>query len=158
MNFTAKNMDIAEPGYIVSKKTSNGTLYGYIDCFGEKVLDEKFESISRVLKYDDENTYLIVMNNGKKGIYKNNKEIVDEKYQSINFFDTSDIFVVKRNSKYGFFNMNGKEILPVKYTNYSLAGSYISVSTSEKNRELYDVNGNKISNLDYKSIEASRKP
>ncbi|MCI8309018.1 MAG: WG repeat-containing protein [Clostridia bacterium] len=125
--------------------------------YGEKVLDVKFESISRVLKYDDSSAYLIVMNNGKKGIYKNNKEIIEQKYQNINYTESSNIFVVKRNSKYGIFNMDGKEILSVKYIAYALAGDYIYVETDSGEKELYDVNGNKVSNLNYKSVQSSGK-
>lgn len=145
----------SKTGYIVGNKENSGFLYGYLNNYGEKVLNIKFESISRVLKYnDDNNSYLIVMSNGKKGVYKNSKKIIEQKYQNINYADSSEIFIVKRNSNYGVYNLNGKEILPVKYKAYSLAGDYISVENDEL-KELYDVNGNKISNLNYKSIQSS---
>jgi hypothetical protein len=95
------------------------------------------------------------MNNGKKGVYKNSKEIIEQKYQNINYTESSDIFVAKRNAKYGIFSTDGKEILAVKYAGYSLAGDYISVQNDNGEKELYDVNGNKVSNLNYKSIQAS---
>lgn len=142
-------------GYIVGTKGSNGFIYGYLNNFGEKVLDSKFESISRVLKYDDDNIYLIVMTNGKKGVYKNSKLLIEQKYQNINYSDNSKVFVVKRNSNYGIFNLNGKEILPVKYKAYNLAGDYISVENDDGSKELYDVNGNKVSNLNYRSVTSS---
>lgn len=144
-----------ETGYIVGEKGSNGFLYGYLNNYAEKVLDVKFESISRVLKYDESDAYLIVMSNGKKGVYKNSKEIIEQKYQNINYADSSQIFVAKRNSNYGIFNESGKEIIPVRYKSYSLAGDYISVEDGNGVKELYDVNGNKVSNLNYKSIQAS---
>ncbi len=144
-----------ETGYIVGEKGSNGFLYGYLNNYAEKVLDVKFESISRVLKYDESDAYLIVMSNGKKGVYKNSKEIIEQKYQNINYADSSQIFVAKRNSNYGIFNESGKEIIPVRYKSYSLAGDYISVEDGNGIKELYDVNGNKVSNLNYKSIQAS---
>ena len=147
----------AQAGYIIGIKTSNGFMYGYLDYDGEEMLDQKFESISRVPKYNTSDYYLIVMNNGKKGVYKNSKQLIEQKYQSINYADNSDLFVVKRNSKYGIFSSNGKEILAVKYVAYNLAGDYISVETESGKKELYDVNGNKISNLNYKSIQASRR-
>ena len=144
-----------ETGYIVGEKGSNGFLYGYLYNYAEKVFDVKFESISRVLKYDESDAYLIVMSNGKKGVYKNSKEIIEQKYQNINYADSSQIFVAKRNSNYGIFNESGKEIIPVRYKSYSLAGDYISVEDGNGVKELYDVNGNKVSNLNYKSIQAS---
>lgn len=142
-------------GYIVGTKTDTGYLYGYLNNEGKKELDVKFESITRVLKYDDSASYLIVMNNGKKGVYKNSSEIISQNYQNIIYAENSDIFVVRRNSNYGIFNTSGKEILDVKYAGYSLAGDYISVELNDGSKELYDVNGNKISNLDYTSIQSA---
>ena len=95
------------------------------------------------------------MSNGKKGVYKNSKLLIDQKYQNINYADSSEIFIVKRNTNYGIFNIDGKEVLPIKYKAYNLAGDYISVENSDGLKEIYDVNGNKISNLDYKSVQAS---
>lgn len=154
--FTEKN-GYSYAGYIVGTKKEDGFIYGYLNYFAEKVLEEEFESIVRVLKYDEDDVYLIVMTNGKKGVYKNTKKIIEQNYQNINYADSSKIFVVKRNSHYGIFNTNGKEILPVKYKAYNLAGDYISVENAEGLKELYDVNGNKVSNLNYKSVQASRK-
>lgn len=144
-------------GYIVGTKGKNGFTYGYLNNFAEKVLDGDFESITRVLKYDDDNIYLIVMTNGKKGVYKNSKKIIDQIYQNINYAESSKIFVVKRNTNYGIFNTAGKQILPVKYKAYNLAGDYISVENYDGSKELYDVNGNRVSSLNYKSVQASRK-
>ena len=135
-----ENYGYSKAGYIVGTKSGSGFSYGYLNSFGEKVLNSEFESISRVLKYDDESSYLIVMTNGKKGVFKNSKEIIEQKYQNINYADSSKIFIVKRNSNYGIFNTNGKEILAVKYKAYNLAGDYISVESENGLKELYDVN------------------
>ena len=155
--FFTENEGYTKAGYIVGTKGDNGFTYGYLNNFGEKVLDSNFESISRVLRYDDDNSYLIVMSNGKKGVYKNSKKLIDLNYQNINYADSSKIFVVKRNSNYGIFNIDGKEILPVSYKAYNLAGDYISVEKLDGTKELFDVNGNKVSNLNYKSVQASRQ-
>lgn len=155
--YGTEDFGYTKAGYIVGTKGENGYIYGYFDNFGEKVLDINFESISRVLKYDEDNIYLVVMTNGKKGVYKNSKKIIEQNYQNINYADNSKIFVVKRNSNYGIFNCEGKEILPVKYKAYNLAGDYISVENETGQKELYDVNGNKVSNLNYRSVQASRK-
>lgn len=144
-------------GYIVGKKTSNGFLYGYLNNYAEEVLDVNFESISRVLKYNDNNSYLIVMNNGKKGVYKNSKLIIAQNYQQINYTDSANVFIAKRNSHYGIFKIDGKPLLDVKYKAYSLAGNYIYVETDNGDKELYDVNGNKISNLNFKSVQTAGK-
>ena len=153
--FYSESYSYRYTGYIVSEKTDEGYFYGYFDNDGNKVLDVSFESITRVSKYDDTDSYLVVMNNGKKGLYKNNQEIISQNYQNIIYAESSDVFVVQRNSKYGIFSASGKEILAVQYAGYSLAGDYISVEDADGNKELYDVNGNKISNLNYTNIQAA---
>ena len=67
-------------------------MYGYYDYKGKKVLDTKYESISRVLDYNDEDVYLIAMSNGKKGVLKNGKKIIDLNYQDVIYSRLSEIF------------------------------------------------------------------
>ena len=138
-------------GYIVSIKSKTGILYGYYNANGRKVLETKYESISRVLEYNENATYLIVMSNGKKGVLKNGKKLIELNYQEIMYSRNSKIFIVNKNGKYGFFAKNGKEILEPKYEAYEIAGEYISVKEDGKN-VLYDINGNYIEQKNYKSI------
>ena len=140
-----------DTGYIVSNKTSNGIMYGYYNAKGRKVLDTKYESISRVLEYNDDDVYLIAMSNGKKGVLKNGRKIIDLNYQDVIYSRLSEIFIVNKNGKYGFFEKNGREILEPKYESYQIAGDYISV-TEEGNKLLYDINGNYIDQKNYSSI------
>ena len=87
-------------GYIVGNKTDTGYLYGYLNSEGKRELDVEFESITRVLKYDDTSSYLIVMTNGRRGVYKDSSEIISQNYQNIIYAENSDIFVVRINSNY----------------------------------------------------------
>ena len=141
----------ANTGYIVSIKTNNGIMYGYYNSTGKKVLDTKYESITRVLEYEDEANYLIVMSNGKKGVLRNGKKLIDLDYQDVIYSRLSKIFIVNKNGKYGFFSKNGREILEPKYESYQIAGEYISVTEDGKN-VLYDINGNYIDQKNYSSI------
>lgn len=139
-------------GYIVSLKTDTGIIYGYIDYMGNEMLKPEYETITRVLEYDDtDDIYIIVRNQGKKGVFKNGKQIIDFNYQAINYSDKSNIFVVEKAGKYGFFNQKGDEILEPKYTKYDIAGNYISVQENENNM-LYDLNGNLINKDTYLSM------
>ena len=70
------------------------------------------------MKYDDSSSYLIVMNNGKMGVYKDDKELIEQNYQNIIYSENSNIFVVRRNSTYAIFSTNGDEILGVKSSEY----------------------------------------
>ena len=152
--FYSEQYGYGQTGYIVSEKKNDGIFYGYIDYNGEQYLETEYETISRVLDYTGEDIYLIVMQNGKKGVYKNNELVIEQKFQGITYSKDSNLFAVKRNSKYGIFNLDGKIILDVKYTEYNFAGDYISVELNDK-KELYDINGNKVSNLKYESVEGT---
>lgn len=139
-------------GYIVSTKTDTGIMYGYIDYKGKMILNTIYETISRVLEYDDINdVYLVVRNKGKRGVFKNGKQIIDFNYQSINYSNKSNVFIVEKTGKYGFFTNSGKKILDTKYTKYGIAGNYISVQDGE-NTMLYDLNGNLINKDKYLSM------
>lgn len=144
-------------GYIVSEKTSSGIIYGYIDYNGKMIISPKYEDISRALEYDTNDIYLIFMDKGKKGVIKNNKIIIKPRYQSINYYNNSNVFVVNKNGKYGFYEENGKEILKPEYESYSIAGHYISVKKDDK-AMLYDMHGNLVNTNTYKSMLDTGNP
>lgn len=147
----------AKTGYIISQKTKTGVIFGYVDYTGKILVKPKYESISRALEYQDEDIFLVVMENGKKGVIKNKKSIIKNNYQDINYYDISDIFIIEKNGKYGFFNNEGKEILETKYTSYSIAGNYIFVKKDETS-QLFDVHGNLVNSNNYKSIIETENP
>lgn len=147
----------AKTGYIVSEKTKTGIIFGYVDYTGKVLVKPKYESISRALEYQDEDIFLVVMENGKKGVIKNKKNIIKNNYQEINYYDTSDVFIVEKNGKYGFFNNEGKEILETKYTSYSIAGNYI-FAKKDDSAQLFDVHGNLVNSNNYKSIIETGNP
>lgn len=155
--YSSSKDSYSKTGYIIAKKNNNGIEYGYINYKGNIVLDTKYESIKRVLEYNDNNVYLIVMQKGKKGVFKNNKKIIDFSFQDINYSDLSNIFIVNKNGKYGFYNLNGRVILKPKYSQYSVAGNYISVIQNDKTK-LYDINGNLVDTTSYKRMIETENP
>lgn len=155
--YYTENDQYSKTGYIISEKTKNGIIYGYINYNGKMLIEPKYESITRALEYDDSNIYLIFMNNGKKGVIKNKSVIIKPKYQSINYFGNSKVFVVNKNGKYGFFEKDGNEILNTEYTSYSVAGNYISVKKDDESR-LYDLHGNLVNTNTYQSILETGNP
>lgn len=145
-------------GYIVTEKTNSGIIYGYIDYNGEMLVEPKYENITRALEYQNEDDiYLIFMERGKKGVIKNKKVIIKSKYQAINYYDPSDVFIVNKNGKYGFYDSEGAEILKPEFTAYSIAGDYISVKKDE-NTLLYDLHGNLVNSNNYRSISETGNP
>lgn len=155
--YSSETEGYTKTGYIVSEKTNTGIIYGYINYEGKMLIEPKYELITRCLEYDEDDVYLIFMNNGKKGVIKNKKIIIKPKYQSINYYNVSDIFVVNKNGKYGFYKNNGDEILEPIYTEYSLAGNYISVKKDDS-MMLFDIHGNLINTNNYKSIIETSNP
>lgn len=155
--YTSEKDKYLKTGYIVSEKTKNGIIYGYIDYNGKVLVSPQYESITRSIESEDDDVYLTFMQNGKKGVIRNKKVLIKPKYQSIIFYDMSDIFVVNRNGKYGFFNKFGEEILKTEYTNYSIAGNYISVKKDDM-MMLYDIHGNLVNRNNYKSIIETNNP
>lgn len=150
--FCSETQGYLKTGYIISEKTSTGIIYGYIDYNGEVLIEPKYELITRALEYENEDDiYLVFMENGKKGVIKNKKVIIKARYQEINYYNASDVFIVNKNGKYGFYDNEGDEILKAEYTAYTIAGNYISVKEGD-NMMLYDLHGNLVNTNNYKSI------
>ncbi len=156
--FCSETEGYLRTGYIVTEKTNSGIIYGYIDYNGEMLVEPKYENITRALEYQNEDDiYLIFMERGKKGVIKNKKVIIKSKYQAINYYDSSDVFIVNKNGKYGFYDNEGDEILKPEFTAYSIAGDYISVKKDE-NMLLYDLHGNLVNSNNYRSISETGNP
>ena len=156
--YSSEATDYAKAGYVVSEKTNTGIIYGYINYEGKMLVEPKYESITRLSDdVEDEDVYLVFMENGKKGVIKNKKVLIKPKYQSINFYNVPDIFVVKKGNKVGFYNISGSEILPIDYDSYSIAGNYISVTKGDS-MFLYDEHGNLINTNKYRSVRSTGNP
>lgn len=144
-------------GYITKEKTKTGDIFGYIDFNGKTILETKYEAIERALEYEENELYLICMNRGKKGVYKNKKRIIPFDYQNIYYSNSSNIFTVEKWNKFGFYNNEGDEILEPKYTEYTIVGNYICVSENEV-KTLFDINGNTLNNVNYISMIETENP
>ena len=156
--FCSETEGYLRTGYIVTEKTNSGIIYGYIDYNGEMLVEPKYENITRALEYQNEDDiYLIFMERGKKGVIKNKKVIIKARYQAINYYDQSDVFIVNKNGKYGFYDSEGNEILKTEFSAYSIAGEYISVKKDE-NMLLYDLHGNLVNSNNYRSISETGNP
>ena len=155
--FSSEKDGYLKTGYIISNKTATGILYGYIDYNGEILIEPKYELISRAPVNGTDDIYLIFRDKGKRGVIKNKKIIMKPQYQFINYNDTSKIFIVTKTGKYGFYKLDGSEVLAPEYTSYSVAGSYICVSQNER-MMLYDLHGNLVNQNRYKSIQETGNP
>lgn len=141
-------------GYIVGNKTEEGYRYGYINSKLKKVLNTEYNIINRIIEIGQtKDVYLIASKNGQYGVVKNNKVIINYSYQGIEYDDSNKIFELQRNSKYGIANIEGKEIIPVQYSEIEIKGTYLqALKTEEEGYIYFNAEGTKIDNLGYTSM------
>lgn len=84
-----------------------------------KFTEFKYDEITDLeMLYFLENRYLIVKNDGKQGVINiEGKEIVPPKYENLNIYSDEDFtdggIVVELNEKYGAFDLEGNELVPL---------------------------------------------
>lgn len=140
-------------GYIVSNKTTEGYRYGYISYKYKHILNIEYNSIERILNTKDEkDTYLIASKNGKYGVVKNNKVLIDYSYQGIEYDNDNSIFEIEKNDRYGVMDANGKTIIPTEYSAIEIKGIYVQAYKDNEENITYNIFGEKIADLEYTSI------
>jgi len=141
--YTNDNAD--KSGYIVSKQTNDGMLYGYLNCNGKSILDFEYDKIERIQNDDN---YLIVVKNGKYGLYKEDKAIINCNYQEINYSESNDLYFVRRGASNGVLDSKGDIIVPVEYKSVERKGVFIEAITKENENIRFDLKGNKTNKFD----------
>ena len=141
-NYYTEEEEYQKSGFIVSTKTEDGYRYGYISYKGKKILEDKYNGISRILKKDND-IYLIVSENGKQGAYKNSKQVIEHEYASIEYDDNVDLLIVQKNKKYGVYTLAGKKVIDIQNEEITSRGIYIYAKSQNQNK-VYDVQGNAI--------------
>lgn len=140
-------------GYIVSNKTKEGHRYGYISNTYKKVLNVEYNEIERILdNKNEEDTYLIASKNGKYGVIKNGKVLINYAYQGVEYDSNNSLFEIEKSEKYGIMDHNGKTIIPIEYTAVEIKGIYIYVYTNNEEMIVYNMQGEKVTDLKYSSI------
>ena len=139
-------------GYIVSKKIDENYNYGYIKYDGKILLKPEYTNISRIIDIEDnENIYLIAQNKSKTGLIKNKEVLVDFNYKELQYNKENNILLAKKNAKLGILNLQGQEILPLKYDDLSINGEYV-YTKNEDEEKYFDIKGNEIQDNTYKNI------
>lgn len=132
-------------GYIVSKKTEDGYRYGYVSVDGELMLNTEYNELSRIADAgDDTHVYLLCAQNGKYGVFENEKQIITNEYQSINYQIETQNFIVQKVKKYGIISLTGHTLLDVKYAQIDVNGDYFYVKDENANVEVYDKEAKKV--------------
>ncbi len=141
--FYTKDNGYTKSGFIVINKTENGYKYGYISYIGKKILDTKYNDIERIQVQNENEIYLIASNNGKYGLYKKNKKILDNDYQEIIYDENVNLLMLQKNKKYGVASLDGKILIDVNCDEISSRGIYFYTTNSGINK-VYDSNANVI--------------
>ena len=152
-NYYSTDKEYALDGYIVGINDENGKMqYGYLNSNRDQFLDTTFDKIYRMNNVeDDDNIYLVVEKEGKTQLYKNDKLLLDNDYQSINYNEDSKLLILQKDNKYGVTDLNGKQILNVEYDQIQIPGNYIT-ATKEGVTETYNLSGEKQANPQYTNV------
>ncbi|MCI9016971.1 MAG: WG repeat-containing protein [Clostridia bacterium] len=140
-------------GYIVAKKTQEGYRYGYINHSAKKLLKTEYNKINRITETEEtQDIYLISVKNGKVGVNKNDKILIDHNYQDIEYDEYEKLFKLNRNSQYGVANLLGKQVIPIEYTTIEFNGLYIKGIKVNAEEKYFDVKGNEIQDIKYNTL------
>ena len=131
-------------GFITRIKTDNGYRFGYINSRGKELLECNYSELSRITEIeDDKNVYLLTTLNGKVGLVKNGKTILNNDYSAIEYDKTSKLLILNSETAKGVDNLEGKTIIPIDFDYIAIGGDYITTQKSET-KTVFDLNGNKI--------------
>ncbi len=152
-NYYSTDKEYALDGYIVGINDENGKMqYGYLNSNREQYLETSFDRIYRMNNVkDDENAYLVAEKNGNIQLYKNDKVLLDNNYQSINYNEDSGLLILQKDNKFGVTDLNGKQILNIDYNQIQIPGDYI-IATKDGNSETFDLAGTKQEKLRYANV------
>ena len=139
-------------GYIVADKTDEGYRYGYVSYNAKIATELKYNSVERITDLGNrDEAYLLVAENGRYGILKNEKQVVQNDYQSISYDNSNKIFVVQKGKKYGVVSIEGKETLSCDFTQIDIQGKYLYAEKEDGTTEVYSAEGKKM-DIDVNSI------
>ena len=128
-------------GYIVSTKTEEGYIYGYINYNGKTILKDEYNSVSRIIDIEDkDDLYLIVAKGGQYGVMHKDKELIGNEYQSIEYDKTNNMLIIEKNKKFGTATLEGNVIVPAKYDKIDITGIYIYAENNQ-GITVYNSNG-----------------
>lgn len=143
----------SDAGYILREKTDSGYRYGYAEKNGKILLETNYSELVRItdVPSDDNNIYLITSSNGRYGLVRNKENIIKNDYDELLFDSKNRIIIAQKEDTKGVFDLNGKTILPMDYSDINIGGDYL-IATKEGKKLKFDKNGKQIS-MDYLSYE-----
>ena len=135
-------------GFIVGIRKEEGYRYGYISSKAEKILDVECNQVSRLTEINGNDIYLYVTKNGQVGVYKNKDQVIKNSYEQVEYDKNNDVFIVKKDNKYGMVNNKNEIILPMEFDYIMISGNKVNAEKGGKKTN-YDTTGKE---LDLKNI------
>lgn len=133
-------------GYIVSQKTEEGYRIGYVNIEGKEITETIYNDLYRITEIDSKDVYLNCAENGKYGLLKNGKKIINNEYQSIVYSESSNTLIAQKGKKYGIISIEGITIIPFEYDQINITGQYIYASIEEETK-IFNTEGQEV-NID----------
>lgn len=147
-----------QAGFVVSIKTEQGYRYGYISAKGKKLLDTEYNDLFRVTEMtkQTDDIYIMAVKEGRSGLVKNKKVVVDFEYQDIGYNIQNNLFMIQKGDKQGVVDSNGKVILETKFDRIEFSGIYILGNLGEQ-VTIYDTTGKQL-NTPYSTMLPTSDP
>lgn len=139
--FYEEEIGYKKSGYIVSKTTEEGYRYGYVNLEGKEIIEVKYNDLYRITEIDSDDIYVICAENGKYGLIKNDKKIIDNEYQSLTYNESNNTITVLKGKNYGVISIDGKIIVPIEFKQIDITGDYIYAKTIDENTKIFDATG-----------------
>ena len=128
-------------GYIVCNTTTDGYRYGYVNIDGKETLETKYNELYRITDIQSDDVYIIAADNGKYGMFRNNKQIIKNDYQSLIYNEENNLVTALKGKKYGVIDLNENIIVPFQYNQIDITGKYIYAVSSDEKVTVFDKSG-----------------
>ena len=129
-------------GYIVSEKTEDGYRYGYTNLEGKQIIEIIYNDLYRITDIESDDIYTICAENGKYGLLKNGKKVIENEYQSLVYNKSNNTLTGLKGKQYGIISIDGEIIVPFEYKQIDIAGEYIyATNNNNNNTKIFDSKG-----------------
>ena len=134
----------SKAGFILRTRTDDGYKYGYANEKGKIRLDQSYSEIHRIVNIkDDKNSYIVTVVKGRYGLIKNKKKVLNNEFDSIEYNEKNQILIVSKEGKKGVYNLDGKSIMPLDYSEIYVGGEYIN-AVKQGEELVFDKSGKKL--------------
>jgi len=94
--------------------------------------DTIYNELNRITEIEnDKDVYLVISTNGKYGLTKKGKVILEPEFTEISFDKNSNLIIVTKGNATGIVDLKGKSILPIDYDFVTIGGDYIIANKGE---------------------------